>query len=155
MCVTFFLSDAPEFTHHPENIVQFEGKYVVFNCSVDGNPRPSIQWTKDSKRLNITADPKLSTSSSGNSHSLTITDVHRSDEGKYRCEVNNIVDTTTSLAGTLEVHCEYAFNFRIGLTSGNISTHRRRIAKIKNPKVAFAERNFRFLSALQTSQVHP
>ena len=88
----------------------------MFNCSVNGNPPPSIEWTKD----NITVDPKLSTSSSGNTHSLTITDVHRSDEGQYRCVANNAVDTTTSLAGTLEVHCEYAFNFRVGLTSCNI-----------------------------------
>ena len=108
----------------------------MFNCSVNGNPPPSIEWTKD----NITVDPKLSTSSSGNTHSLTITDVHRSDEGQYRCVADNAVDTTTSLAGTLEVHCEYAFNFRVGLTSCNISTHRRRITKIKNPKVTFASK---------------
>ena len=112
----------------------------MFNCSVDGNPPPIIEWTKGSQSLNITADPKLSTSSSGNTRSLTITDVHRSDEGQYRCAADNGVDTTTSLAGTLEVHCEYAFNFRVVLTSCKISSHRQRITKIKNPKVTFASK---------------
>ena len=101
-------------------MVQFEGKDVVFNCSVDGNPPPSNEWTKDSQRLNIPADPKLSSSLLGKTHSLTITDVHRSDEGQYRCVANNSVDDTTSSAGTLEVHCEYAFHFRLGLSSCNI-----------------------------------
>ena len=84
-----------------------EEQNVVFNCSVEGNPQPSIKWTKNNNALNIEADPDLNETSSGNTHSLTIQNVHRSDEGQYRCVASNSIGNTTSNAGTLSVHCEY------------------------------------------------
>ena len=98
--------DAPEFTKKPENIVKIENQDVVLNCTAVGNPQPSVEWTKDDVVLNITADPQLSTTSSGNTHSLTIQNVRRSDEGQYRCVAINSVGATTSEAGTLTVHCK-------------------------------------------------
>ena len=100
------VSDAPEFTRHPEDIVQNEGQVVTFKCSVEGNPQPSIKWTKNNEILNAEANPKLNASSSGNTHSLRIQEVHRSDEGQYRCVANNSIGNITSTAGILEVHCE-------------------------------------------------
>ena len=100
------VSDAPEFTTPPEDIVQIEGGVIVFNCSVEGNPQPSIKWTKNNEILNTEANSKLTASSSGNTHSLRLQDVHRSDKGQYRCVANNSIGNITSAAGTLEVHCE-------------------------------------------------
>lgn len=84
-----------------------EVQNVVFNCSVEGNPQPSIKWTKNNEILNIGADSDLSETSSGKDHSLTIQNVHRSDEGEFRCVANNSIGNTTSNAGRLSVHCEY------------------------------------------------
>lgn len=83
-----------------------EGQDVGFSCEVKGNPPPSVTWTKDGQRLNITANSRLFASSVNNSHNLTITDVHRSDAGQYRCVANNSVNTSTSSAAKLEVNCK-------------------------------------------------
>ena len=101
--------DAPEFTQHPEGVVKIEGQVVIFSCLVEGNPQPSIKWTKNDNTLNIEADPDLNKTSSGNTHTLTIQNVHRSDEGQYRCVASNSIGNTTSNSGTLSVHCEYLF----------------------------------------------
>ena len=92
------LSDAPEFTKNPENIVKIEGEVAVFNCLVEGNPQPSIKWTKNNNALNIEADPDLSETLSGNNHSLTVQNVYRSDEGQYRCVASNSIGNNTSNA---------------------------------------------------------
>ena len=102
------LPDAPEFAHHPQNIVEMEEENVVFSCSVKGNPHPSVTWTKNNNALNTSEDPDLSETSSGNTHSLTIQNVHQSDEGQYRCVASNGIGNTTSNAGTLNVHCRYS-----------------------------------------------
>ena len=84
-----------------------EGRDVVFSCVVEGNPSPSVTWTKNEQRLNFTANSRLNASSTNNNHTLTITDVHRSDAGQYRCVANNSVNTSTSAAAKLEVNCKY------------------------------------------------
>ena len=92
--------------------MKIEGETAIFNCTVDGNPEPSIDWTKDNVTLNITADPDLSQSNSGKVHSLEIKNIYRSDKGQYRCVANNnSIGSATSLAGTLSVHCKYNFVF--------------------------------------------
>ena len=92
--------------------MKIEGETAIFNCTVDGNPEPSIDWTKDNVTLNITADPHLSQSNSGKVHSLEIRNVNRSDKGQYRCVANNnSIGSATSLAGTLSVHCKYHLAF--------------------------------------------
>ena len=107
----FPFSDAPGFTKHPDKTVKIEGETAIFNCTVDGNPEPSIDWKKDNVTLDITADPDLSQSNSGQVHFLTIQNVHRSDEGQYRCVANNSIGSATSESGTLLAHCNYYFLF--------------------------------------------
>ncbi|KAJ7386411.1 smooth muscle contraction [Desmophyllum pertusum] len=97
---------APEISKHPKDATNMEGQVVVFSCLVEGNPPPSVRWTKDGERLNTTANSRLTESVMNNNHSLTITGVHRSDAGQYRCVANNIVNSSTSLAATLKVYCE-------------------------------------------------
>ena len=108
----FFLPDAPGFTKHPVNTVKIERETAIFNCTVDGNPEPSIDWTKDNFILDITADPDLNQTKSEKVHFLTIENVHRSDEGQYRCVANNSIGSATSEAGSLSVHCKYHFLHR-------------------------------------------
>ncbi|CAH3134799.1 unnamed protein product, partial [Porites lobata] len=118
---------APGFTKHPDNIVKIEGETAIFNCTVDGNPEPSIDWTKDNVTLNITADPDLSQSNSGEVHSLEIRNVYRSDKGQYRCVANNnSIGSATSLAGTLSVHYKPEF-----------SVHPQNATKIEEDNVTF------------------
>ena len=82
-----------------------EGQDVVFSCVVEGNPSPNVSWTKDGQQLNITANSRLAASRTNNNHSLTITDVQRSDAGDYKCVANNSVNTSISSAAELKVHC--------------------------------------------------
>lgn len=86
-----------------------EGQDVVFNCLVEGNPKPSVRWTKNEEGLNLAANTRLSPAIINNTHTLTITDVHLTDAGQYRCLANNSVDRTTSSAATLivEEYCKY------------------------------------------------
>ena len=87
--------------------MKIEGETAIFNCTVDGNPEPSIDWTKDNVVLDIAADSDLSESNSGKVQFLTIENVHRSDEGQYRCVANNSIGSATSQACSLSVHCKY------------------------------------------------
>ena len=86
-----------------------EGQDVVFNCLVEGNPKPSVRWTKNEEGLNLAANPRLSPAIINNTHTLKITDVYLTDAGQYRCLANNSVDRTTSSAATLivEEYCKY------------------------------------------------
>ena len=92
--------------------MKIEGETAFFNCTVDGNPEPSIDWTKDNVALDIITDPDLNQSNSGKVHLLEIQNVYRSDKGQYRCVANNnSIGSATSLAGTLSVHCKNNFVF--------------------------------------------
>ena len=97
-----FFQVQPEFTSNPQNITKIEGESVIVSCTVVGNPAPDVIWTKDGQTLN----ERPAVSSTGNTSSLTITNVVRGDQGLYRCVANNSIDTSTSNPGMLTVHCE-------------------------------------------------
>ena len=99
---------SPEFTINPENVTKIEGENVTLNCTVYGNPKPDVKWTKDEATLDISGNERLSVSNfTANTSSLTITNIVRGDEGQYRCVANNSVHTATSYPGMLRVHCKY------------------------------------------------
>ena len=97
---------APEIVENPKDVTIVEGEHVVFSCMVDGNPSPEVTWTKNEEKLNITVNQRLTASSLNNKHNLTITDVHRSDSGQYRCVIINSVGNITSSPGDLNVQCK-------------------------------------------------
>ena len=100
-------TDQPEITANPQNTTRIEGDNVTLSCNVDGNPVPTISWTRDgspvstSGRISISDDKKQ----------LTITNVKRTDSGEYRCVANNSLGNATSNAATLNVKCKYSILF--------------------------------------------
>ena len=97
---------APEIVKNPKDATIVEGEYAVFSCVADGNPSPRVTWTKNEEKLNTTTNLQLTVSSLNNKHNLTITDVHRSDSGQYRCVIINDVGNLTSSPGNLKVQCK-------------------------------------------------
>ena len=90
MVVSIFL-DGPEITHISSTQTVNNGDTLNLNCTVDGNPSPTITWTR------------LSDDSSVN-FPLVVTG--RQNEGTYRCTAHNgigIVYRDTSVV----VPCEY------------------------------------------------
>ena len=81
-----------------------EGGNLTLSCNATGNPVPTISWTRDgspvdtSGRISISADKKQ----------LTITNVHRTDSGEYRCVASNELGNDTSNVATLDVQCKYS-----------------------------------------------
>ncbi|KAI7799480.1 hemicentin-1 isoform X1 [Triplophysa rosa] len=56
-------------------------------CRAEGTPTPEIQWLKDGKTLSRTAQSNIKISPDGST--LTVTAVHKSDNGKYTCVATN------------------------------------------------------------------
>ena len=67
----------PKITYVSDNQTANDGGMVILNCTADGNPRPSITWT----RL------------AGNSHVTFPLAISRHDEGGYRCTADNGIAT--------------------------------------------------------------
>ncbi|XP_012277648.1 tyrosine-protein kinase-like otk isoform X2 [Orussus abietinus] len=84
--ITIDVVIAPKFTIQPQNPTEaIEGYPVMLHCAADGDPKPTIQWDKDSKMNNLDS-PRFEVLSNG---SLYINEVHLGDEGKYGCTAGN------------------------------------------------------------------
>lgn len=83
---SLFFIVAPKFTVQPQNPTEaIEGYPVMLHCAAEGDPKPTIQWDKDS-RMNNLENTRFEVLSNG---SLFIKEVYLSDEGKYGCTVGN------------------------------------------------------------------
>lgn len=75
------------------------GQPVIFYCSVDGDPTPTVLWRREDGKMPIgrarIQDDK----------SLLIDAVQTSDEGVYICEAKNLVGNVKEQA-SLTVHGE-------------------------------------------------
>ncbi|CAL7946572.1 unnamed protein product [Xylocopa violacea] len=77
---------APKFTVQPQNPTEaIEGYPVMLHCAAEGDPKPTIQWDRDS-RMNNLNNSHFEVLSNG---SLYIREVHMADEGKYGCTAGN------------------------------------------------------------------
>ncbi|PFX19584.1 Netrin receptor DCC [Stylophora pistillata] len=85
---------APEISKQTRNNIFVKGENVIFSCSVEGNPTPSVVWTKNGEDLDVTANSRLKLSSKNNDCCLEIAEVHLSDSGLYICVANNSVDVS-------------------------------------------------------------
>ena len=79
---------------------------MIFSCTIDGDPPPSLIWTKNGEELKVAGISRVNVSSTSNNHSLIITDIQRSDVGQYRCLASNSEGNLTSSPATLTVQCE-------------------------------------------------
>ncbi|XP_076657921.1 tyrosine-protein kinase-like otk [Halictus rubicundus] len=77
---------APKFTIQPQNPTEaIEGYSVMLHCAAEGDPKPTIQWDKDS-RMNNLNNSRFEVLGNGTLH---IIEVHLGDEGKYGCTAGN------------------------------------------------------------------
>jgi len=92
----------PEITVHPEAQTKSEGENVTLSCKADGNPVPTISWTRngspvdESGRISFSEDKKQ----------LTITNVSRTDSGEYQCVASNSLGNDTFNDATLDIQCK-------------------------------------------------
>ena len=76
------------------NIELVEGDKLHISCTVSGNPKPSIAWTKGKESLQADVESgriKLDSSEENNAFSLTIDNCLASDAGVYTLKAKNLV----------------------------------------------------------------
>ena len=78
---------------------------MTFTCDADGNPTPTLSWTKDDSVVNKTSRITFN----ADKKQLTITNVDRGDSGKYICVATNGVNKVQSNSSTLNVQCKDTF----------------------------------------------
>ena len=81
---------APVVAVSPKTLTVNEGGSASFQCSVSGNPRPAIQWSK----MNSESQLSPSTVSVGK---LLLKNVAGNDAGKYNCSAVNILGKAHAL----------------------------------------------------------
>ena len=90
-CFVWLFLDPPSITHIIHDRVVNETDVVLLNCTADGNPPPSIRWTRVpdnnpvSKELNING---------------------KQDEGLYRCTAENGVGNAATKDVNITVLCK-------------------------------------------------
>lgn len=78
-----------------------EGKDVTLSCYADGNPEPTISWTKDGSP--IRDNPRIRFSLDNNK--ITILDLRGTDSGQYRCVAYNRLGNESSRIASLNIQC--------------------------------------------------
>ena len=81
---------APVVAMSPKTLTVNEGGLASFQCSVSGNPKPTIQWSK----MNSQSQLSPSTVSEGK---LLLKNVAGSDAGKYNCSAVDILGKAHAL----------------------------------------------------------
>ena len=104
MAVVSFVSDQAEITAHPQNKTRIEGENVTISCNADGNPVPTISWTRNGSPLDTSNNSRISFSEG--KKQLNITNVSRTDSGEYQCVASNSLGNDASNAATLDVQCK-------------------------------------------------
>ena len=74
---------APEVIVSPTSLTVTQNQTATFYCSVDGNPKPSVSWSK------ISGSGLVNTESQGNK--LQITSAVYNDSGSYVCTASNVL----------------------------------------------------------------
>lgn len=95
----------------PNNATKTEGENVTFACNFEGKPLSTVTWWNGAVQIN-TSSSRYHTSESPSSvvnstSSLSIIGLTRSDEGFYRCKVDNDIGSEQSNAAYLTVNCKF------------------------------------------------
>uniref|UniRef100_A0A4W3JWJ6 Uncharacterized protein n=1 Tax=Callorhinchus milii TaxID=7868 RepID=A0A4W3JWJ6_CALMI len=81
----------PVFTTVPRDISADVGQDVEIPCSAQGEPHPTVTWTKDG--VQITESGKFHINSEG---TLGIRDIGQADQGRYECAARNTIGQATT-----------------------------------------------------------
>ena len=93
------LTDPPEFNRFSSDVVVAEGDpSVTLECIADGEPTPSITWTK--------VYPHGSDSSVLGTGNQFVLETNRNNRGKYRCTAYNGIGTAPNRTVKVEVNCK-------------------------------------------------
>ncbi|RXN19918.1 turtle -like protein [Labeo rohita] len=82
----------PVFTEtSPPEVEVFAGRSVTLNCAAQGNPRPTITWSKDGRPINPQNKVKIMNGS------VSFHAVSRETSGQYECHASNTEGNVTHL----------------------------------------------------------
>ncbi|XP_078352640.1 hemicentin-1-like isoform X3 [Oculina patagonica] len=101
IAATLVIQYQPKIASHPLSTIIKEGRNVTLSCNTDGNPVPTISWTRNGDPVDKNKNSRVSFTE--NKKQLTIINVNRTDSGEYRCVANNSVGNDTSNVATLDV----------------------------------------------------
>ena len=94
-----YLTDPPEFKNISSDVVVVEGDpSVTLECIADGEPEPTITWTK--VYANGSDGGVLQTANQ------YILETNRSNIGTYRCTASNGIGTAPNHTVIMEIHCK-------------------------------------------------
>ena len=74
---------APEVTVSPTSLTVTQNQTATFYCSADGNPKPSVSWSKISGKGLVNKD--------GQDNKLQIKSAGYNDTGNYVCTATNVL----------------------------------------------------------------
>lgn len=97
--------DHPKIAVNPSSETKAEGDNLTLTCNVTGNPVPTISWTRHGSPLDRNHNSRISFSA--DKKHLTITNVHRTDSGEYRCAASNSLGNDTSNTSSVDIQCKY------------------------------------------------
>jgi len=97
---------APEITISEMLVHQRTGDAAELVCGVHAFPPPTVIWTKG--RTPVGNTDRITVSNRGGRHSITITQVEKSDFGEYVCQASNELGDTKSSPILLSGHAKPA-----------------------------------------------
>lgn len=102
----------PKILIDPLSKIRNEKQNVTLACHYEGKPVADAVWFRNDTRLDVSSDSRMQIARSANASLtesfLTIANLNRQDEGRYKCQVNNSVGgPATSQEAQLTVNCEY------------------------------------------------
>ncbi|XP_062870840.1 roundabout homolog 1-like [Trichomycterus rosablanca] len=98
----------PRIVEHPSDLIVSKGEPATLNCKAEGRPAPTVEWYKDSERVETDRDNPRSHRMllpSGSLFFLRIVHGRRSkpDDGSYVCVARNYLGEAVSHNASLEV----------------------------------------------------
>lgn len=114
--------EAPEFVQRLKSYIEAElGDTVTFSAEYRAVPRPTVKWFKDEEEVRPTERHHLDESDDSDGViRLRISDVIATDEGAYKCKVENR-EGVASTTGYLSVTGKPSRRTRSSRTSGKLS----------------------------------
>ncbi|XP_033885551.3 hemicentin-1-like isoform X1 [Acipenser ruthenus] len=98
--VTLTLQSSPTVTVEPVETVVDAGTTVVLNCQADGEPPPTIEWSRQGRPL--LGDDRITILSN---NSLRLTGAQKEDTSQYECVARNLLGSVlVRIPVTVQVH---------------------------------------------------